>query len=365
MVSLKKNIKTPLCVQLRCLLLNDIRSGVLPVHERIPGERIIADRYGVSRGTVVETLKLLEDQGYVERIAARGTFVSSHAPYRASIKKILFPFPEMSLSLEQLGYANWCADTEIYRGLIEGAHDYGMQLNLQFFDDSQDRTEAYLHLKESSEFDAAFFISNQLPALMKVLEEKAVPYTVFTEKEDIDFSSRIFYKRAEGMKMLAEYIAKSGYKQIGLLRPPQTSADCQGKIELLISCLAARGVEYLPNWTFHLQDNKEAAYKKLKEEFPAERSDMPKLFFCESVTHPFAFYRLMSELNLKIGTDISVISHGSRMAFEGLTPALTYLRIPYFEMGKEACKILAEIVENKAKRKKILLDAEIVEGLSM
>lgn len=362
---LDKNIKTPLCVQLRNLLLSDIRSGLLPANERIPGERVIAERYGISRGTVVDTLKLLEEQGYVERIAARGTFVSSSAPYRASVKKILFPFPEQAISLDHLSYSNWCIDTEIYHGLIEGAHDYGMQLNLQFFDESQDRSEAYLHLKESSEFDAVFFVSHQLPALMQVLEEKALPYTVVSGRNSLDFPSKIFYNEKDALEMLAKYIASTGVKKIGLLRDIVIDEDNKKKIEQLIANLAENNVSIAEAWTFFLRDNKEDAYEKLKAEFPRHRADMPELFFCESVTHPFAFYRLMSEFDLKVGTDVSVIGYGSRMALEGLTPALTYLRVPYFEMGKKAAKILNNFIENKANKANNLLNAELIEGLSV
>lgn len=43
--------------------------------ERLPAERLLAERYGVARGTVREALRQLEDAGLVERRAGSGTYV--------------------------------------------------------------------------------------------------------------------------------------------------------------------------------------------------------------------------------------------------------------------------------------------------
>ncbi len=73
----------------------------------------------------------------------------------------------------------------------------------------------------------------------------------------------------------------------------------------------------------------------------------------------------MADRGLRAGTNIAVISHGSRMAFNGMIPSLTYLRIPYFEMGKEACRILDRKIKGLPLEKNYsFMDAEIVEGES-
>ncbi len=44
--------------------------------DRLPPERMLAEQYGVARGTVREALKQLEDSGFVERRAGSGTYVT-------------------------------------------------------------------------------------------------------------------------------------------------------------------------------------------------------------------------------------------------------------------------------------------------
>ncbi len=63
-------------------LLQAIRLGVVGAGERLPSERELADRLGVSRVTLREAIRALSDAGYVESRRGRygGTFVNETLP---------------------------------------------------------------------------------------------------------------------------------------------------------------------------------------------------------------------------------------------------------------------------------------------
>lgn len=65
----------PLYHQLRELLGEKIESGEWEPGHRLPGENDLTVEFGVSRATVRQAMQLLENQGLVERIQGRGTFV--------------------------------------------------------------------------------------------------------------------------------------------------------------------------------------------------------------------------------------------------------------------------------------------------
>ncbi|MFF6878927.1 MULTISPECIES: FCD domain-containing protein [unclassified Streptomyces] len=62
-------------------ILQVVRLGLVPGGERLPAERELADRLGISRVTLREVLKVLQDQGLVESRRGRygGTFVLPRA----------------------------------------------------------------------------------------------------------------------------------------------------------------------------------------------------------------------------------------------------------------------------------------------
>ncbi|MFD9958364.1 FadR/GntR family transcriptional regulator [Amycolatopsis sp. NPDC058986] len=63
-------------------LLQAIRLGVVGAGERLPSERELAERLGVSRVTLREAIRALSDAGYVESRRGRygGTFVNENLP---------------------------------------------------------------------------------------------------------------------------------------------------------------------------------------------------------------------------------------------------------------------------------------------
>ncbi|MBW5484058.1 GntR family transcriptional regulator [Streptomyces bambusae] len=58
-------------------LLKQIREGALPVGARLPSEAVMAETYGVARGTVRRAVRELETSGHVRAQHGVGRFVSS------------------------------------------------------------------------------------------------------------------------------------------------------------------------------------------------------------------------------------------------------------------------------------------------
>lgn len=62
--------------QVKDLIIDRISSGDLGPSDRVPSENELVESMSVSRMTANRALRELTDEGYVERVAGRGTFVS-------------------------------------------------------------------------------------------------------------------------------------------------------------------------------------------------------------------------------------------------------------------------------------------------
>jgi DNA-binding GntR family transcriptional regulator len=67
-------------MELRQTLAAEIAAGAFAVGAKFPTEYELCDRFGVSRHTVREALRALEDQGLLARQAGLGTTVLAHTP---------------------------------------------------------------------------------------------------------------------------------------------------------------------------------------------------------------------------------------------------------------------------------------------
>lgn len=70
------NTTKPRYQQLKDLIIGRISTGELQPADRVPSENELVESMQVSRMTANRALRELHDEGYVERIAGRGTFVA-------------------------------------------------------------------------------------------------------------------------------------------------------------------------------------------------------------------------------------------------------------------------------------------------
>lgn len=68
--------RTPVSQAIARRLQNMIRTGELPKSEKLPSQRVLSERLGVSRPSLREALMTLETLGLVQTFPGRGTFVS-------------------------------------------------------------------------------------------------------------------------------------------------------------------------------------------------------------------------------------------------------------------------------------------------
>lgn len=67
--------KLPPYRQLAEIIASQVRDGTLRKGQRIPSESELIEEYEVSRSTVRRTVAYLRDQGLVETVPTRGTYV--------------------------------------------------------------------------------------------------------------------------------------------------------------------------------------------------------------------------------------------------------------------------------------------------
>ena len=68
---------SPIYIQIHNQLKTMIEQGTWQVGQRIPPERVLAERFQVSRMTLRQAIQTLVDEGVLDRRIGSGTFVAS------------------------------------------------------------------------------------------------------------------------------------------------------------------------------------------------------------------------------------------------------------------------------------------------
>src|ERR1700677_1827081 len=98
-----QNSPVPIPVQLREILIREIRVKRFVSGKRFPSERELAERFEVSRASVRETISELIASGILFRTVGRGTFVADE-PIRNGGHQVAFLINEDIFSFAETGY---------------------------------------------------------------------------------------------------------------------------------------------------------------------------------------------------------------------------------------------------------------------
>ncbi len=337
---------------------NLITSGVLVPGEKLKSERIIANDFSVSRWTVVEALKLLEQEKYIRRIDRRGAFVNDLKTRQIRQINVIYALPEGEISEENLGFSGWQRHHEIQTGLMAGMRKF--DINLQFIDPKK------FTLEEAEELfvkaGGVIFWDTAQEELLRRLSNRGVNCVILAPFPGVAGISSVGYGREQGIKIISDYIIEHKYRSIGFL-VPHGSAERSARIKMN---LETAGVKTAPEWIYQLGNcTINQGYEILRKALPEDLSKLPELLYCDLMIYPIPLLRLIYERNWKLGKDIKVMSYTCRQAIGNISSDLTYVRIPYFEMGFKACELVRKLYENPDKKiRHIEVPPELVRGIS-
>ena len=340
-----KNCKTALSAQVSVKLINDIRSGMIKPGKRMPGERRLAERFGISRGTVIEALDLLEGQNYIERIPAKGTFVADDVNHELSVIKIAIPFPEASISPASLGgMRNWETVSKVYSGLIEIGRSQNAEISFIHFEEAATEIQFSRQLRRLENIDAAVFIGSQLKQLRQHLVKNGkfcVSIKPSFEKSTHTVITSDFEYTFTQLAVLAK---KQKYKRLRVIsKKGDTSHDIAHE-KILLKAFEQVGIESSHDWCYHIDDANSQSLAETFANFDLKGGN--DIVYCPTILFVPVFYRYCFDNNIKLGSDIGVFGHAGGMTFDNLMPSFTYSKINRFEMGRRACEMCIEAVRN-------------------
>ncbi|MGC4190102.1 MAG: GntR family transcriptional regulator [Thermomicrobiales bacterium] len=76
MIQLDRETSTPLYLQVKTWMLDQIDAGAFRPHRRVPSERALSERFGISRMTVRQALLELIQEGRLYSRVGKGTFIA-------------------------------------------------------------------------------------------------------------------------------------------------------------------------------------------------------------------------------------------------------------------------------------------------
>jgi LacI family transcriptional regulator len=289
--------------------------------------RVINDKEGVSQATRERVQAVIERLDYHPSDIARGLVTKRTGTLGLVVPDVANPF-----------------FAEVARGAEHVAYDTGYNVFLCNTGEDTQRELDVLRSLEEKRVDGVVVCSSRLEE--SVLEEAvashqaAVLFNRRLESEDVGI---VMIDDVVGGQMATQHLLQTGHRAIGFLSGPPASQSGRRRAAGYRSALAAAGVPYSPNWTRHSPPTVEGGRAAAR----GLLTDHPELtaLFCYNDLVAVGALRACVDLDRAVPDDVSIVGFDDILLAALVSPPLTTCRVPRYEVGLEAMRLLLGKIE--------------------
>lgn len=334
----------------------------------LPGRvtiRDVAEQAGVSVGTAsnvlnrpdivapetrARVLEVIERLGFVRSSAAHQMRGGNSRCFGAVVIDASNPF-----------------STETIRGLEDAVHEQGCAVVVCSTDGSSDREARYLRLLEEQRVQGIVITpaTRSIRHLETLRERGTLVVLLDRRSRDGEFCS-VSVDHARGGELAARHLFDLDHQRIALINGPLHLSQCAERRRGMRRAARQLGLDADRSIVEYTIDPitafEQAAFAV--DSFLA-LPDRPTAVVCFNDQIAFSVLRELTEREVRVPRDVSVVGYDDVDFAEMLSPALTSIRQPKYELGRAAAELLiAETVDPRHRHGEIRFEPELVERKS-
>ncbi|QHT62580.1 GntR family transcriptional regulator [Paenibacillus lycopersici] len=335
----------PKYAQLKKEITAWLDTGRLQPNEQMPSENEIAERFGISRQTVRQTLGELEQEGRLYRIQGKGTFA---AEPKASEQR-----PEA----QTIGLVTTYISDYIFPFIVRGAESAirakGYNLMLSSTDNDKRRERESLSLLTSRPLGGLIIEPTKSaegnPNLdyFLALHNRRIPYVMINaEYPEISSPSLTIDDEAGGCAA-AEHLIGLGHRRIaGFFK----TDDRQGVLRLkgFMQAHQREGHALHPDFViaYRTEEQAEKPVEAAARLLSRPEGERPTALVCYNDQLALRLLEVIRQLDLSVPGDVSIVGFDDSSLATATEVKLTTLTHPKEQMGEDAARMLFELIES-------------------
>ena len=183
---------------------------------------------------------------------------------------------------------------------------------------------------------------------IQTLYEKGLPIVSFDRIVNFPNIHKVKLDNFEGTYKATKHLLNNGFKKISLLASAQHLSITEERIQGYIYALKEKKIKFNENLVKYcahgglIYEELESILKKILKD-----KNKPDAIISGSDKITTNLMRYCHKNNIKIPDSLGIIGFSNLDLTEFLTPSLSVITQPAFEMGKKACELLIKQIESK------------------
>lgn len=354
---INKKSPVPKYFQLQTWLQDRIEQGYYATNEKIPTENELVKLSGLSRATVRQALRNLENDGYIIRKKRLGSFVQKIEKKSTNIPTVGILIPDI-----RSGYAPILA-----RGAEDEATKNNVSLILCNTDDML--SQAGYHIERLIKLNVSGIIyipvaasdQKNLKVINKLIRKK-IPVVLADrgiQDSNLDF---VTTNNFDGSRQITQHLINNGHERIAFLSNNLYSTE-RLRYDGFMSKMKEHNINQDPSITirdkgaFNVNRYLNHAHQilKNKRKFTAVYAGHDRI--------ALLFYAAAKNLGMRVPDDFSLVGYDNMPL---TTVSLTTMHQPIYEMGQESLRLIISRMNNeKSNIKNIILNSNLIERSSV
>ncbi len=256
--------------------------------------------------------------------------------------------------------------TEIIRGVDSVAYAGGYNVMVAGTHSERTMAESVINFMGKGVVDGIILMAPSLNDQIKeLLIHNVIPTVLISSKVELDNYYTIGIDNYQGAYSIVDYMIKNlNYRKIAHISGPDENNDALQRKEAYLKALADNYLEVNDQWLLN------GDFTVKGGEFACRRllslRDKPEVIFASNDMMAVGCYNAIASFGLNIPEDIGVVGFDDIFVSQFLTPRLTTVHVPIFEIGKAAAEMLLKKIDsnNHDENNHIRITTGIVVGKS-
>ena len=190
---------------------------------------------------------------------------------------------------------------------------------------------------------------------LKLFSDRNIPLVFFDRVVDEIKAHKIVVDDFGGGYSATRHLIDQGRKSIAMIGGPLNLKIYEKRQEGYIKALQDSGLKVDENMILHNSLTREDGTNAIRKLM--EQTTQPDAIFCANDTTALSAIIYLQEKNIRIPEDIAIVGFSNEPFSELVTPSISTIKQPGFEMGQKA----AELIINQIIRKENQVDIETIE----
>ncbi len=255
--------------------------------------------------------------------------------------------------------------SEVIRGISSVMEKENVQILLNNFESMEQEIENCIRLAKSGRVDGFILLSSRIhDDLIVELMKNEIDFVLIGRviENTIPNHEEVYYINTDNIKSSVEavsHLIEKGAAKIGIITAPGKFVVSEDRYLGYRQALMMHGLKFeerfCVNGGYTVKDAK-MAVNKLLDQSP----DIDSIFATDDMKAAVAIHEI-NERGLSVPDDILVIGHGDFEIAELVKPRLSTIRVPVFELGEQAAKVLLQIMDkNFPEEKGCMIDTKLI-----